>query len=303
MKRVLITGVNSYIGKSVVGYLEKYNEKLGKEAYQVVCISQRTPDWEQYDFSAYDSILDVTGISQVDERKLGEEQENNYYEINSHLACKTAQKAKREGIKQFIYLSSILVYGDAGLQRKSSTITESTKLNPTSIYGKSKCQAEGRLKELEEETFQVAIVRLPFVYGPDCKNGYALLSRWAGKLPLIPTTSDEKSMIYIENLCEFLRLLIEAEVGGVYFPQNATTASTMRMLEEIRTVRGRSTYKCSLLNPVIRLLMRMPGRCGKVTRRIMAGQCYELSMSNALGNYQIVDLVESIQRTEGKGKG
>ncbi len=182
---------------------------------------------------------------------------------------------------------------------KAERITSDTPPKPINVYGASKWLAEERLKELEEQNFQVAIVRLPTVYGPGVRNGYGLLSKWAGKLPIIPTISKEKSMIYIENLSEFLRLLIDAKVGGIYFPQNSTQVSAMGMLEEIRRVRGKTTYKCSLLNPCIKLLIKMPGRCGKVVRKVFAGQTYEISMSDALGDYQLVDFAESIQRIEG----
>ncbi len=299
MKRVLITGTNSYIGKSLVEYLEKYNAQSGKQAYQVTCISQRNKDWLQYGFRGYDTVLDVTGISKVDEEKLSAKLEDDYYQVNCKLASMTAVKAKQEGVKQFLFLSSILVYGEPG---QMQVITKDTKPAPANIYGKSKLLAEEKLKELSARQFQVAIIRLPMVYGPNTENGYRLLSRWAGKLPIIPTISAEKSMIYIENLCEFLRLLIDVEEGGLYFPQNATQVSVWRMLEEIRLVQGKKTYKCGILNPGIKLMAKMPGRCGKLARKVFVGQVYEESMSVAVGDYQLVDFPESIRRTEEKGK-
>lgn len=297
MKRVLITGINSFIGKNLVEYLEKYNARLREKAYQVTCISQKNDDWIGLNFSDYDTILDVTGISHVDEGKLSAKQEEDYYEVNCKLACKTAEKAKQEGVKQFIFLSSILVYGEPG---KPAMITRDTIASPVNTYGKSKLIAEEKIKVLSDGQFQVAIIRLPLVYGPGTESGYKLLSRWSGKLPIIPTIPVKKSMIYIENLCEFLRLLIEAEEGGLYFPQNATVVSVMRMLEEMRKVQGKKTYKCGIFNPGIKLLAKMPGKCGKLIRKVFAGQAYEAGMSDALGDYQLVDFPESIQRTEGK---
>lgn len=299
MKRVLVTGTNSFIGKSLVEYLEKYNTQSGERSYQVTCISQRNKNWLQYDFKCYDAVLNVTGISRVDEGKRLAKQEEDYYRVNCELACMTAEKAKNEGVKQFLFLSSILVYGEPGWP---ATITKDTKPAPVNSYGKSKLLAEERLQELSDEQFQVAIIRLPLVYGAGVKNGYELLGRWAGKLPIIPTIKAKKSMIYIENLCEFLRLLIDAEEGGTYFPQNAEGVGVMRMLEEIRLVQGKKTYKSGILNPGIKLLIKMPGRSGKLARKIFAGQAYEESMSVALENYQLVDFSESIRRTEEKRK-
>ena len=301
MKRVLLTGVNSYIGKNLTTYLQQYNELQGKEMYQVTCISQRQEDWKEYDFSGYDVVVDVTGIATVDERKLSKKEEEQYYSINSILACETAQKAKREGVKQFIYFSSILVYGGDYSIGKTECITKSTQPHPTNVYGKSKRQAEEKLSILADEAFKVAIIRLPFVYGAECNGGYRLLSRWAKVLPLISTISEEKSMIYIENLNEFLRLLIDAGEGGIYFPQNATRESVERMMEMIRITKDKKTYRCSLLNPMIKLLSGIPGKYGAFVRKVFGGLSYDLSMSDVLGDYRLVGFEESIRRTEEKG--
>ena len=300
MKKILITGRNSFIGKSMAGYLQEYQTQYGEEKYRTICISQRDNQWEEHDFSEYDAVLDVTGIATVDRKALSEKQKEEYYRINCQLAWKTAQKAKEAGVKQFIYLSSILVYGEGYSLENTQAITGDMLPNPTNIYGKSKLEAENGLQELEGEGFQVAILRLPFVYGAGCKGGYLTLSRWASRLPVIPSITEPKSMLYIENLCEFLRILIENDEGGVFFPQNATRESVTRLLEEIRLVHGKKTLRCSLLNPIIKWMARMPGRCGAYTRKAFGGAYYDMQMSKIREQYQIVGFEESIRRTEEK---
>lgn len=296
MKQILITGVNSYIGKYTAQYLEAYKDT----EYGVYMISQRDAGWEKTDFSKYDTLLHVTGIAHVDEEKITEEQEKQYFDINYRLAVRTAKKAKREGIRQFIFCSSILVYGGEYTLKNGLQIHKNMQPAPTNIYGESKWQAEQALMNLEDENFKVVILRIPFVYGPGSKGNYVLLSKWAGKLPIFTTILGAKSVIYIENLSECIRLLIEQENRGIFFPQNRTYASSAEFVAQIRKAHGKKLCQCSFLNPFVRLAACLPGRIGKVFRKVFGTVIYDIDMSKAPGNYQVVGFEESIFRSERK---
>ena len=299
MKRVLITGTNSYIGNATGRYLQEYGAGPDKE-YEVTYLSQRDAAWETEDFSKYDCVLDVTGIAHVDEGKLSEEEHKQYRKINCELAVKTAEKAKREGVERFLFCSSILVYGANYSIDRGVRITKETQVCPSNSYGASKWQAEQRLSAMETEYFKVMRLRIPFVYGPGCKGNYKLLSKWAGRLPVFPSIPGTKSMIYIENLSECIRLLIEDGESGVYFPQNAAYGSSAELLIQIRKLQGKKTYLWSWWNPPVRVLAKLPGRGGKLLRKIFGTFVYEMDMSKLLENYQLVDFEESIRRTERK---
>ena len=302
MKRILITGLNSYIGTNVDRYLQEYNASRGREYYRVDRISQKDETWEQVDFSLYDTVLDVTGIAHADVGKASEQEKENYYKINCDLAVKTAQKAKKEGVKQFVYLSSIIVYGESAPIGKKKHITRENIPEPANFYGDSKLQAEKGLKPLEDEEFKVAIVRLPFVYGPESKGNYRVLARLAKSLPVFPTIPNERSMIYIENLNEFLRLLLEQQKGGLWFPQNAEYGSTEQIVKEIAAAHQKKIFFCSLLNPVIRLMSKLPGKIGKITNKAFGNLTYAQELSKGIEGYCIYSITESIRRTEEKRK-
>ena len=102
MKKVLILGANSYIGNSFQKYIgENYNDQ-----YEVHKVSLRGEAWKEDDWSGYDSILNVTGKAHADIGILTEEQKQEYYAVNCDLACEAAQKAVKDGVGQYIYLSS-----------------------------------------------------------------------------------------------------------------------------------------------------------------------------------------------------
>ena len=100
MKKILITGANSYIGTS----FENYIRKNFSETYAVDTVDMIDGNWREKSFAGYDSVFHVAGIAH---RKETRETAHLYYEVNCDLAIETADKAKKEGVKQFIFLSSM----------------------------------------------------------------------------------------------------------------------------------------------------------------------------------------------------
>lgn len=239
MKKVLITGANSYIGRSFRNWLQKFPDQ-----YLIHSISLRDEDWKTTNFSFYDVVFHVAGIAHIKETK---KNKDLYFKVNRDLAYEVARRSKANGVKQFIYLSSMSVYGlDCG------TINESTPLRPKSSYGKSKLQAEELIAKLEEEKFKIAIVRPPMVYGEGCKGNYSRLSSLALKIPLFPDIQNQRSMIYIGNLCEFIRILINNESSGIFFPQNKEYVCTSEMVRLIANIHGKKIRMTKLFNPIIK---------------------------------------------------
>lgn len=299
MKKILITGKSSYIGTAVAKYLREYNVTQKQEMYQIDTISQRQEGWESYDFAPYDVILDVTGIAHADIGRVTEEEKRLYYTVNCDLAVQTAKKAKKEGVKQFIYMSSIIVYGDSAPVGKSKRITAQTQPAPSNFYGDSKWQAEQQLSVLETDDFHVAILRPPFIYGVGSKGNYSLLSKIATKSPVFPTIRNERSMLYIENLCEFIRLLAEEGTGGVFFPQNGKYSTTAEMVKFIAESKGKRIRLWRILNPFVKLASKCPGKIGNLVNKAFGSLSYDMSMSEWPSGYQLYGLQESVKRIEG----
>ena len=238
---ILILGKSSYIGKHLAEHLQQFPAD-----YSVCSISQRDDHWKSMDFSAFDTIVDCIGIAHRKETKANA---HEYYEVNADLAFQTTQKAKDAGVKQFIFLSSMSVYGmDEGI------ITKETQPNPKTHYGRSKWQAEQQIVTLQDETFHVAIVRPPMVYGEGCKGNYQTLVTLAKILPVVPDYKNERSMIFIENLCAYLKRLIDERSCGVFLPQDPEYHCTCEMIQEIACSNGKSVRKTRLLNPGATLL-------------------------------------------------
>lgn len=290
MKKVLITGANSYIGTSFEKYMSQWSDK-----YQVDTVDMMDGNWREKNFSRYDSIYHVAGIAHSDRGKISEEKKKLYYTVNTDLAVETAKKAKAEGVKQFIYMSSIIVYGDSAPIGQKRVITKDTPVNPANCYGDSKVQAEKGLKELEDNNFKVVILRPPMIYGPECKGNYPMLSKLAKRLPIFPNVENQRSMLFIDNLAEFVRLMIKNEERGIFFPQNSEYTKTVDMVYLIAKANKKKIRLLNGFTWAVKL-------CGKFTRLVdkaFGNLAYEQSISMYKEEYRIVDLEESIMRTEG----
>ncbi|NNU77325.1 NAD-dependent epimerase/dehydratase family protein [Clostridium estertheticum] len=286
MINILITGANSYIGTS----LEKW---LGKDSgkYYIDTLDMKDNEWKNRDFSKYDVVFHVAGIAHV---STDPKMEALYYKINRDLTIETAKKAKTDGVRQFIFMSSIIVYGDSSSINKKRVIDRSTVPHPTNFYGNSKLQAEEGIILLENGKFKIAVVRPPMIYGRGSKGNYPRLARMAQKLPLFPDVDNERSMLHIDNLCEFIRLLIQNEEKGIFFPQNSEYVNTAKMVKLIAEAHGKKIKLTKVFNPVLRIMGNFVG----VVNKAFGNLVYEKSMSEYGENYRAGDLKESVRVTE-----
>lgn len=294
MNRILITGMNSYIGNELEQYLEK---PLFQGDFQITKCSLRNKDLDSLDLTAFHSIVHVAGIAHVDSGDVTEEIQNNYKKINYELTIALAKRAKEQGVQQFIYISSMIVYGESELPGRRKIITADTLPTPVSTYGNSKLLAEQELIKLNSESFCVTIVRPPMVYGRHSKGNYPKLSKLSRYLLFFPKIPNQRSMIYIENLCELFRLLILEKRVGIFCPDNQELISTFDLVKEISKVHGKKIIGIRFFNPLIYVSARYLSSLRKIFGNIE----YDRELSNCDGlKYRIYNFEESILKTESK---
>jgi len=289
MKKILITGANSYIGKSVEQYLSIWPDK-----YLIETIDMVDGNWRTKSFSEYFTVFHVAGIAHVDVSKITEEKKDLYYKINTNLSIETAKKAKADGVKQFIFMSSSIVYGDPGMIAQEKIIIDSTPPSPSNFYGDSKYKAEQGLQLLQSSNFNVVILRPPMIYGKGSKGNYTVLVKLAKYLPIFPYIQNERSMLYIENLVVFVKLIIDNEEHGIFFPQNAEYSNTSELIRMIAREHGKKVVLIRGLSWVVKCLSLFSGNIKKAFGNFI----YSKSISQYKTPYQIVSLEESIRRAE-----
>jgi nucleoside-diphosphate-sugar epimerase len=280
MKKILITGKSSYVGTSLEDWLGKQ-----PDSYSVESISLRNNSWKEKDFSEYDVVFHVAGIAHIKETK---ENSYLYYKVNRDLAYEVAQKAKVEGVKQFIFLSSMSVYGI-----ETGVINKNSPLKPKNNYGKSKLQAEELITSLEVDSFKVAILRPPMIYGKGCKGNYPRLANLAVKTPIFPDIHNRRSMIYIDNLSEFVKLVIDNGECGVFFPQNEKYICTSELVRIINETHGKKIRMTTMFNPLLNII-KLP-----TINKVIGSLVYEKEMSEYKESYYLYNFRTSILLTQG----
>lgn len=285
-KRIFITGENGYIGTHIKEWLSNI-----EEPYDVTLLNLRTDEWKNISFKDVDVIIHTAGIVHSPEIT----DWDIYKKVNVDLTFALAQKAKSEGVNQLIFMSTMAVYGK-GKRLSQNIIDEKTEICPTGFYGKSKYIAEQKILPLQSENFKVVIVRPPNVYGKNCKGGYITgFKSVALKLPALPYAYPKikQSTLYIDNLCELVRLIIENGETGLFMPQDKMAVSAVELLTAIIESMGKKISKSRLLGLGIYLLSFLP-----TVKKAYGGVAYSEKMTAYYDNrYVVVDFKEGIRRT------
>lgn len=289
MKRILITGANSYIGTSFEKYLLKWRDQ-----YVVDTVDMIDGSWREKDFSEYDCVFHVAGIAHSDVGNVSEERKALYYKVNTDLTIETARKAKADKVKQFVFMSSAIVYGESAPIGKSKIITKDTPLSPANFYGDSKVQAERGIMPLNDESFHVVILRPPMIYGPGSKGNYPILSKLARKLPVFPKVRNQRSMLFIENLTELIRLVIDNEEAGIFWPQNKQYSNTTELVQMIAKEHGKKMWVIPGFTWALKICSHVTGLVNKAFGNLS----YSQELSQYKEEYCKVSLEQSIRMTE-----
>lgn len=283
MKKILITGARSYVGESVRKYILSTSSD-----FQIDAVDTMGDNWKKADYSQYDVVYHVAGIAHVN---ADPKMEALYYKVNRDLTIEVAKHAKAAGVKQFIFMSSQIVFHESQ-SLKTEMLTAQTKENPNGFYGDSKLQAELGIKPLEDENFKVCILRPCMIYGPNAKGNFPRLAKLACKTPIFPCWHNKRSMLYIDNLAEFVKQAVLRELSGTYYPQNRELADTVEIIRFFAKAAGHKVWITRLLNPFVWLgsFVLQP------INKMFATYYYAPEMSKMDFDYQLVSFEESLKR-------
>lgn len=285
MKNILITGGGSYIGTSFAEYLSKWPEK-----YHVDTVDMIDGSWRNKSFSGYDVVYHVAGIAHSDSGKISAEKEKLYRSVNTDLAVETANKAKREGVKQFIFMASAIIYGDSAPIGKSKLITRDTKPSPTNCYGDSKLQAEKGILPLSSESFKVVVLRPPMIYGKGCKGNFPVLEKMVTRLSIFPKVKNQRSMLYIGNFVEFVKLMVDNNESGIFWPQNSEYSNTSELVVLIAQAKGKKIW----LIPGCTCLLKIASHFTGFVNKAFGNLTYDKAIGDYQENYNRYNLEKSI---------
>jgi UDP-glucose 4-epimerase len=227
---ILIIGGDSFIGRN---FTEAYKDKINLKL--VSRTSTQFPDEKILEdlFSIPNSIFGnikvvINFAALVHDPKIKDRSLNE--KINHELVLNIASKARQSGVKLFVQLSTIAVYGN------NHIISINTPYNPKNPYGKSKLQADQDLLKMQDDDFKVAIIRPPLVYGGNNPPGNMIrLIRLVNKgLPLpFKGIKNSRDFINIHNLVQYIYILITKQIYGVFLVSDNQPVSTEYLIHII----------------------------------------------------------------------
>lgn len=291
--KVLITGAGSYVGESVKKYILATSTD-----FEIDSVDMMNDSWKQTDFTKYDVVFHVAGIAHVN---ADPKMEPLYYKVNRDLTVEVAKQAKESGVKQFIFMSSQIVFHESK-SLKTEVLTKETKPNPNGFYGDSKLQAEIGLWNLvskdpstlnpQPSTMKICILRPCMIYGPNAKGNFPRLAKLATKVLVFPEWHNKRSMLYIDNLAEFVKQAIIRQLEGTFYPQNREQADTVEIIRYFAKASGHKVWITKLFNPFVWLgsFVLQP------INKMFATYYYDPEMSKMDFDYQLVSFDESLKR-------
>lgn len=278
---ILITGAGSYVGTSVELWIKNHSN------HRVDTLDMLKDTWRDTDFSIYDVVYHVAGIAHVNAKA---NMEALYYKVNRDLTIEVAQIAQKAGVKQFIFMSSMIVFHESR-SLIPEMITSNTLPCPNGFYGDSKLQAEKGLNELACDSFKVCILRPPMIYGPNSKGNFPRLIKLAAKTPIFPDFHNQRSMLYIDNLAEFVLQAVEHQLSGTFYPQNCELSDTVEIIRYFAKAQHHHVYFAKWLNPFVRLASHFLQPINKM----FGTYYYDPQMSQMPFEYQIISFEESLK--------
>lgn len=288
MKKILITGRGSYLGNSLKAYLEAFGD-----CYQVDCVSLRSGDWMEQSFRGYDAVYHTAAIVHQSRSKTDPGELARYRAVNRDLAVAAAKKAKAEGVRQFVFLSTMAVYGLTAAFGETVTITAQTPTVPTDNYGLSKLEAERALLALEGPDFRVSILRPPMIYGKDCKGNFRSLVSMARRLPFFPKVPNRRSMLYVGSLNRLVQQIIDREERGIFCPQDPEYVNTSAMVQAIAAAQGKRLLLIPGFSWALHLLRHLTGAVDKAFGSLV----YDKALSKLEEDYCIASFPDSVKQS------
>lgn len=248
-KTLMITGASGFIGSN---FIERYKDK-----YNIIPVDLLKIKPEEIDFRGVDTVLHLAAL--VHQMK-GAPREK-YFEVNTELTRRVAEEAKKQGVRHFVFYSTVKVYGyDGDLYNHNLILNEESECKPMNDpYGESKWEAEKILRRLEDDNFKIGIIRPPMVYGKGVKGNMESLIKLVKMLPILPFNYDKnrRSLVNIENLMYLTALVIDKEASGVFLPLDEKNISLKEIVEGIEKAYNLKRINIPMIQPIFWLLTKL----------------------------------------------
>jgi len=236
MQTMAVSGVSGFVGKRLLEY--------NRQKFALMPLLLREQSCNTLDLKGVDTVVHLAGKA----HQMEPIDDQVYFEVNYELTKQLADRAKQQGVQQFIYISSTKVYGD-DIQE---VLNEQSPCRPADAYGASKLKAEQYVQSIADNHFTVAVVRPPLVYGPEVKGNMIRLLQLANKNYPLPfgNSRNARSMVFVDNLVALINCIIEKRAGGVFVAGDLKPVATDELIGLIRKYLGKNRGLVTVPGPL-----------------------------------------------------
>jgi len=277
--RVLVTGANGFIGMLLckemlrqglqVRGATRSSTQIPVEDMEIVTIGNIDGDtnWTSA-LSGVDTVVHLAARVHVMQETITDPLAE-FLKVNLQGTKNLAQQSARNGIKRFVYISSIKVNGEETHDQHSYTEQDIPK--PQEAYGKSKWEAEQALHRIAEDTgLETVIMRPPLVYGPGVKGNFLHLLKAINRgIPLpLAGACNTRDMIYVGNLVNAIITcaLHPKAARQTYLVRDGEEISTALLVKMISTALGQKNRMFHVPTPLLRTAATVLGRSKQIDR-------------------------------------
>lgn len=297
-KIVLVTGATGFVGQRLLLRLRTDHRCLpvaairntsglldGFESVAVGDIDGHT-DWQQA-LKNIDIVVHTAARVHV-MNDASSDQLASFRRVNVQGTLNLAQQAATQGVKRFVFLSSVKVNGEStafGLP-----FTESTVPAPEDAYGVSKFEAEQGLREIANLTdMEVVIIRPPLIYGPGAKANFAALVRAVKKgIPLpLGAISNVRSFVGLDNLVDFVVTCIShpKAANETFMISDGTNLSTSELIRKIADGAGVNARLVPVPMWMLKAVANLLGK-GEAIQRLSGNLEVDITKARSQLNWQ-----------------
>lgn len=277
MKQVLITGATGFVGQHLqmlsgknwqaVAALRRYGAELhrGSDSVLVGDIDRNT-NWSLFASRQIDCVVHMAGLVHVMDATRTDYA--RFYDVNVAGTERLARAAVQNGVKRFIFLSSIKVNGESTGDRP---FTAKDVGAPLDSYGRSKFEAEQVLFRIARGTkMEVVVIRPPLVYGPGVRaNFLRLLSLAQRGVPLpLGSVRNKRSLVNVWNLCDLIDKAIEVPQlpATILLVSDGIDLSTPELIRCMASAMRRKARLLRVPTSMLYLIGKLTGRSAEVSR-------------------------------------
>lgn len=266
--RIVVTGANGFVGRPVCETFRKRGHQVTEASRSQIGEIGPLTEWAAL-LKDVDAVIHLAArVHQMNDTAT--DPLAAFREVNVQGTRRLAEQAAENGVRRFVFVSSVKVNGEGTLAGQA--YTEEDPPHPEDPYGISKMEAEQVLRVIEARGgCETVILRPPLMYGAGVKANFRSLCKAIRKgvpLPFGCITHNRRSLLNVRNLADAIAMAVEhpGAAGETFLVSDGQPISTAELVRRIAARAGKNPQMLPIPVSVLKTLGTLSGRRAAVSR-------------------------------------